>query len=91
MGKNAPGSRVPPTLRAMFWRVANGARKRARSKESRAGPVPVLDLGSASLRIGSEGALFTFELVFMLVYALCGVFMVVRLKLIESARPFWGG
>ena len=70
--ENVPGLRVPPTLRAMFWRVANCARKRARGKESRAVPVPVLDLSSASLRIG---ALFTFELVFifMLVYALGGV------------------
>ena len=63
-------------VRAMFWSVANCARKRARRKESKAAPVPVLDLGSASLRIGSEGALFTFELVFMfmLVYASGGVF-----------------
>ena len=75
MGKNAPGLRVPPTLRAIVWRVANCARKRTRRKESRAVPVPVLDLGFAALRIGSEGALFTFELVFMftLVYALGGV------------------
>ena len=39
--------RVPPMLRAMFWRVANFAGKRERRKESRVVPVPVLDLGFA--------------------------------------------
>ena len=51
-----------PTLRAMFWRVANCARKSAQREPGGASsgpepvhePVPVPDLGSASSRIGPE-------------------------------------